>query len=52
MIDFKSECVKELEDRFGASVWYQVTDNVVNIGHGDLIYYKIKDGEVIWKALY
>ena len=53
MIDFQSECVKELEARFCAGVWYQVVDDgVLNIGYGDLVYYKIKDGEVIWKALY
>lgn len=53
MIDFQSACVKELEARFGASVWYQVVDGgVLNIGYGDLVYYKIKDGEVIFKALY
>lgn len=51
-----SELVDKLTNRFNSNdVWYQVSDSEVPIyfvGFESLVYYKVQNGEVIWKSLY
>lgn len=53
-IDTLTECICVLQRRFNSmDVWYSKEDNeIVSVGYGDLIYYKLEGDQVIWKALY
>ena len=51
-----SKLVDKLSNRFKSNdVWYQVSDAEVPtyfVGFESLVYYKVQNGEVIWKSLY